>query len=127
MNVAARWSQHSPMLGQWASSHTVWSFRSLRRSRTPTNVAPPGAFTLSHGGFRASARGSTARRAAREVIWTSGSGVAIARRKIAPGRGGNQTASTVWLIGSVALGSRPGTATRRDLLGPRPAAHLFQL
>jgi hypothetical protein len=28
MNVAVPWCQHSPMFGQWASSHTVFSFRS---------------------------------------------------------------------------------------------------
>src|SRR6266540_7076091 len=52
MKVAARCSQHSPMFGQWASSHTVWSLSSRIRCFRARWLGPPGAGTLSHAGLR---------------------------------------------------------------------------
>jgi len=49
MNVAvpgpSRPDQHSPMLGQFASSHTVWRSRSRRRSLISVNRDPDGGAT----------------------------------------------------------------------------------
>ena len=52
MNVAVPCSQHSPMLGQAASSQTVFSsWLSIMRFSSRKR-APPGARTLNHGGLR---------------------------------------------------------------------------
>ena len=50
INVAVPRSQQSPILGQWASSHTVCS--SLLRSKLPSLIepGPPGILTLNQGG-----------------------------------------------------------------------------
>src|SRR5690606_29118783 len=59
MKVAALWSQHSPMLGQRASSQTVCSPSSRISFLIRRYSAPPGALTLSHDGLRAGVSGST--------------------------------------------------------------------
>jgi hypothetical protein len=51
MNVAVPDDQHSPMLGQRASSQTVASEFFLRMLLMRMNVSPPGARTLSQDGF----------------------------------------------------------------------------
>ena len=53
MKVAWRLSQHSPMLGQRASSHTVASLNSRTRLMVSANTGEPGARTRIQGGFRA--------------------------------------------------------------------------
>ena len=52
MNVAVPCSQHSPTLGQWASSQTEWSPCSRNSDFSRRKFGPPGARTLSHEGFR---------------------------------------------------------------------------
>jgi hypothetical protein len=52
MKVAVPLSQHSPMLGQAASSHTVWRPSPSIRFFSSRNFGPPGALTLNHGGLR---------------------------------------------------------------------------
>ena len=42
MNVAVPWCQHSPMLGQRASSHTVFSFSSCMMPLSRTKLGEPG-------------------------------------------------------------------------------------
>src|SRR5439155_16961213 len=54
MNVAVASSQHSPMLGQCASSQTEWRFHSRSRLLRRMWLGPPGARTLSHAGLRPS-------------------------------------------------------------------------
>src|SRR6266508_2169295 len=51
MKVAVRSSQHSPMLGQWASSQTECRFHRRISPFRRRTFAPPGARTLSHGGL----------------------------------------------------------------------------
>lgn len=51
MNVAVWCDQHSPMFGHIASSHTVWSLRSLTSFFVSRYSGEPGARTLSHEGF----------------------------------------------------------------------------
>src|SRR6266545_3982729 len=51
MKVAVRSSQHSPMLGQWASSQTECRFHRRISPFRRRKVGPPGARTLSHGGL----------------------------------------------------------------------------
>ncbi len=53
MKVAWRLSQHSPMLGQRASSHTVASLNSRTRLMVSANTGEPGARTRIQGGLRA--------------------------------------------------------------------------
>src|SRR5690349_19594405 len=52
MNVAVPRCQHSPMLGQAASWHTVCRFSDLMRLFSSRYLGPPGAGTLNHGGLR---------------------------------------------------------------------------
>src|ERR1700756_4211236 len=53
MNVAVPRCQHSPMLGQAASWHTVCRFSASIRRLSWRHLGPPGAGTLNHGGLRA--------------------------------------------------------------------------
>src|ERR1700677_2938446 len=53
MKVACRLSQHSPLFGQRASSHTVASLNSRTRLRVSANTGEPGARTRIQGGLRA--------------------------------------------------------------------------
>ena len=53
MKVAWRLSQHSPMLGQPASSQTVVSLCSRTRPIVSANTGEPGARTRIQGGLRA--------------------------------------------------------------------------
>jgi hypothetical protein len=52
ITVACLSFQHSPMLGQPASSHTVLSFHSRISRRVAWYSGDPGALTRIHGGFR---------------------------------------------------------------------------
>src|ERR1700735_1243833 len=58
MNVAVLWFQHSPMLGHWALSQTVWRLRSRASFLRLWKVSPPGALALSHSGLRTGLRGA---------------------------------------------------------------------
>lgn len=51
MNVAVALSQHSPMFGQLASSHTVCNSRRRSNRLSWTYLGLPGARTRSHRGF----------------------------------------------------------------------------
>jgi len=51
IKVAVPPLQHSPMLGQRASSQTVESFSSRARERMRLYRSPPGILTLSQGGL----------------------------------------------------------------------------
>ena len=51
MKVAVPPPQHSPMLGQRASSHTVWSLSVRARALMRLYRSPPGIFTFSHEGL----------------------------------------------------------------------------
>src|SRR4029079_2636223 len=51
MKVAVRSSQHSPMFGQCASSHTEWRFHSRISPFRRMYLGPPGARTLSQDGL----------------------------------------------------------------------------
>jgi hypothetical protein len=51
MKVACFFDQHSPMLGQLASSQTVTSFFSRTSLWVSANTGEPGAFTRIHSGF----------------------------------------------------------------------------
>src|SRR5687768_14656919 len=51
MKVAVPWCQHSPMLGQWASSQTVLSFSSCMMPFRRTKFCEPGALTFNHSGL----------------------------------------------------------------------------
>ena len=53
MKVACFFSQHSPMLGQRASSQTVASLCSRTIARVAANAADPGALARIHSGLRA--------------------------------------------------------------------------
>src|SRR6188768_2345589 len=73
MKVAVRSSQHSPMFGQCASSHTEWRFHSRISPLSRMYFGPPDARTFSHGGLGESA-GRAASRSGREtpitiVLW----------------------------------------------------------
>ncbi len=50
--VAVRWLQHSPMLGQWASSHTVCNSLARISRLSQWYVSPVGARTRSQAGRR---------------------------------------------------------------------------
>ncbi len=67
MNVACRFDQHSPILGQPASSHTV--VRPLPRTTRAVSATtgPPGARTRIHAGFAARAAVGSAFGGARSV------------------------------------------------------------
>jgi hypothetical protein len=52
ITVACFLVQHSPILGQAASSHTVFKLRSRIKRRVSLNPAPVGAFTLIQSGLR---------------------------------------------------------------------------
>ena len=52
MNVACFFSQHSPMLGQPASSQTVTSPCSFTMARVAAHCGEPGALTLIQSGLR---------------------------------------------------------------------------
>src|SRR6516164_2320731 len=52
IRVAVPAFQHSPMLGHFASSHTVARRYSLTSARTALNPDPVGALAFSHGGLR---------------------------------------------------------------------------
>jgi hypothetical protein len=52
ITVACFWLQHSPMLGQAASSHTVFSFSRRISARVSDTAALVGARTRSQSGFR---------------------------------------------------------------------------
>ena len=52
MKVACFFSQHSPMLGQEASWHTVASPASFKRPLVSAQAFEPGALTRIHGGLR---------------------------------------------------------------------------
>ena len=54
MKVACFLSQHSPMLGQFASSQTVTSLLALMMALVSAQPADPGAFTRIQSGLRAS-------------------------------------------------------------------------
>src|SRR5215831_5403828 len=62
MNVAVRSSQHSPTLGQCASSHTECRFHCRIKPFRRRKLGPPGARTLSHGGLGESVAGGITRR-----------------------------------------------------------------
>ena len=57
MKVADFWFQHSPMLGHWALSQTVWRLSSRASFLRLWKVSPMGARALSHSGLRAGLRG----------------------------------------------------------------------
>ena len=52
MKVACFFSQHSPIFGQPASSHTVTSLFSFTIARVAAYFGEPGAFTLIQSGLR---------------------------------------------------------------------------
>ena len=52
MNVAVPWCQHSPMFGQWASSHTVFSSQLAHDALEPQVVRRPGRTDLQPRGLR---------------------------------------------------------------------------
>ncbi len=54
IKVAVPRSQHSPMLGQCASSHTVWRFFLRINSFNSMYLGPPGILALIQGGKRVS-------------------------------------------------------------------------
>src|ERR1700734_1467588 len=58
MKVAVLWFQHSPMLGQWADSQTVWRLRSRASFLSAWKVSPTRARALSQASDWAS--GATA-------------------------------------------------------------------
>src|SRR6266849_3723344 len=62
MKVAVRSSQHSPMLGQWASSQTECRFHCRMRPLRRTKLGPPGARTLSQDGLGESVGRGASRR-----------------------------------------------------------------
>src|SRR6266511_2589131 len=62
MKVAVRSSQHSPMLGQWASSQTECRFHRRISPFRRRKVGPPGARTLSQGGLGESVGRGASRR-----------------------------------------------------------------
>jgi hypothetical protein len=82
MNVACRFDQHSPMLGQPASSHTVvrpWP----RTMRTVSAwAAEPGARTLIHDGLAGRTRG-----VAGSVAAGDAAGMAGALKSVSSGLG----------------------------------------
>src|SRR5213592_3706167 len=84
MKVAALCSQHSPTLGQCASSHTVWSASSRMRCFTARQFGPPGAGTFSQAGFRA-------------VIWVNAVAMRLGEDSDAR-KGTKGQISTRWLI-----------------------------
>src|SRR6266511_6242368 len=51
MKVAVESSQHSPIFGQCASSHTEWRFHCRSRPFKRMKLGPPGARTFSHAGL----------------------------------------------------------------------------
>src|SRR6202034_942233 len=57
MKVAVLWFQHSPMLGQWADSQTVWRLRSRASFLRAWKVSPMGARAESQAGLGAGLRG----------------------------------------------------------------------
>ena len=52
MTVAVRWSQHSPTLGQTASSQTVFRLRPRSRPLRSWYCSPDGIFARIHSGWR---------------------------------------------------------------------------
>ena len=107
MNVAVPWCQHSPMLGQCASSQTVCSLSSRIRPLGAGSLASPGARTFSHSGLgsRASAASFTRRP---RMNW-SGSDA---------GHRPSQYNSASWHRRSPS----PGSATRRSSSACHPAS-----
>src|ERR1700712_3978508 len=71
MNVADFWFQHSPMLGQWALSHTVCRFRSRAIFLSAWNVSPTGARAFNQAGFAIGLRGVRSIWI-RDSFWTRG-------------------------------------------------------